>query len=224
MAIDFYHRLLVEGPPADVRQLRADLWAEYPRQIGKQRWTEVVPFSFERLYALAPAARRVEPEVPYDPYDVSVWPIRRLSPRRGLLRYRFHTRNLQIDDLVRALSKVRPSLRFMLVSLDDTGVWSILASRGKSRFWSPSERLQARTWARAGREFGLAGEDVYDSAEAQFWVDDQLRDQAMRCWPSFARGVDRGRLRWDNQPVLRDIEMERELAVIELMAARRRRR
>lgn len=116
MAVDFLHRLLVEGPPADVRQLRADLWTEYPREVGGEKWTEVVPFSFARLYALAPAARRVEKQVPYDPYDLSVWPIRRLSARRALLRYRFHTRNLEVDGLVAALARARPSLRFLLVS------------------------------------------------------------------------------------------------------------
>lgn len=133
VAVDYSHRLITEGPPATVARLRDDLHAAYPRVIKRKTWIEVVPFSFERLYALAPAARRIERDVPYDPYDLSVWPIRRFAPRRALLRYQFHTRNLEVDRLLRPLSRVYPSLRFVLATfcVDDSSVSTYLLSRGK---------------------------------------------------------------------------------------------
>lgn len=83
MAVDYYHRLLVSGKPAGVRAFRDAIYREYPRTIaGESRrvptsspatWTEIVPFSFAGLYELAPAARRVEAQIPFDPYDLSAW-------------------------------------------------------------------------------------------------------------------------------------------------------
>ena len=60
MAVDYFHRLLVSGKPADVRAFRDAIYREYPRTIAGETWTEIAPFSFAGLYELAPAARRVE--------------------------------------------------------------------------------------------------------------------------------------------------------------------
>ena len=76
MAVDYIHRLLVSGKPAGVRAFRDAIYRSYPRTITGETWTEIAPFSFAGLYELAPAARRVEREIPDDPYDLSAWPVR----------------------------------------------------------------------------------------------------------------------------------------------------
>ena len=93
MAVDYFHRLLVSGKPADVSAFRDGIYREYPRTIAGKTWTEIVPFSFAGLYELAPAARRVEPEIPDDPYDLSAWPVRTVEGERAEIRYQMHTRN-----------------------------------------------------------------------------------------------------------------------------------
>ena len=64
MAVDYLHRLLITGRHEAVRRLVQALYREYPRTVAGQTWTEIVPFSFEALYKLAPNAIRVEREVP----------------------------------------------------------------------------------------------------------------------------------------------------------------
>ena len=71
MAVDYFHRLLVSGKPAGVRAFRDAIYRAYPRTIAGETWTEIAPFSLAGLYELAPGARRVEPEIPDDPYDLS---------------------------------------------------------------------------------------------------------------------------------------------------------
>ena len=117
MAVDYFHRLLVAGTTDDVRAFRRRMYREYPRTVGGKSWNEVVPFCFEALYELAPAARRVEPEVPCDPYELSAWPLRRIRARLAEVRYQFQTRNLEMDGLLRALSRALPSLTFTLTTL-----------------------------------------------------------------------------------------------------------
>src|SRR5688572_32539105 len=95
MAVDYFHRLLVSGKPAGVRAFRDAIYREYPRTIAGKTWTEIVPFSFAGLYELAPAARRVEAEIPFDPYDLSDWPMRTLAGERAEIRSEEHTSELQ---------------------------------------------------------------------------------------------------------------------------------
>jgi hypothetical protein len=89
MAVDYFHRLLVTGRSHDVRTFRRAMYREYPRTIGGETWTEIVPFSFAGLYELAPAARRIEAEIPYDPYELSAWPVRKIDRQRAEVRYQF---------------------------------------------------------------------------------------------------------------------------------------
>mgnify|MGYP003336636391 FL=1 len=91
MSVDYFHRLRVYGTRHDVRDFRNRIYREYPRTIAGETWTEIVPFSFAALYDLAPAARDVEAEVPFDPYELSAWPIRTLSGQRAEIRYQLQT-------------------------------------------------------------------------------------------------------------------------------------
>ena len=59
MAVDYFHRLLVSGKPADVRAFRDAIYREYPRTIAGKTWTEIVPFSFAGLYELAVNVKEV---------------------------------------------------------------------------------------------------------------------------------------------------------------------
>lgn len=67
MAVDYLHRLIIRGPGEDVRAFRRQIYREHPRKLGRKSWTEMVPFCFMALYELAPAARRIAPNPPYDP-------------------------------------------------------------------------------------------------------------------------------------------------------------
>lgn len=101
--------------------------------------------------------------------------------------------------------------------LDNGIIWSVIASKQRVRLVPVSQALQRRLWERARLRFRLAGDAVYDSDEADDWVEQQCLAEATRCWSAFARGVDRGRLNWSNQRVLRDLDMERELAALEMV-------
>ena len=117
MAVDYLHRLIIRGPREDVRAFRRQIYREYPRRIARKSWTEIVPFSFTALYEIAPAASRIEPEAPDDPYELSAWPVRRVGSNKAEVRYQFQTRNLEMVGLIRVLSRALPSLTFTLATL-----------------------------------------------------------------------------------------------------------
>jgi hypothetical protein len=170
------------------------------------------------LYELAPAARRFEPEVPYDPYDLSVWPVRRITPRRSELRYQFHTRNLEMPGLLRPLSRAVPSLTFVLATLcfDDSTAVSYRFARGIEHEWhDPDPEVM---WQRARKKFRLSGDEVYMDDHAEHWVEEKLLEEALNHWTA-PRNQSAGRAfsrkSW-NQPRVRDLASERELALIEI--------
>ena len=49
---------------------------------------------------MAPAAYRIQSEVPYDPYELSGWPVRRITRKQSEVRYQFQTRNLEMVALI----------------------------------------------------------------------------------------------------------------------------
>ncbi len=79
-----------------------------------------------RCMTFAPAVRKIEPEVPFDPYDLRAWPVRRLDDQRAEIRYQLHTRNLELIDLLRPLARALPRLTFTLTTLclDDSSIES----------------------------------------------------------------------------------------------------
>ena len=177
MAVDYSHRLIVQGPHDVVRRFRRQMYREYPRTLAGRTWTEIVTFSFAALYEIAPAARRIEPEVPYDPYDLCDWPIRRVSVRQSEVRYRFHTRNLEMIGLIRALSRELPSLTFMLTTfcLDDNSIIAYRLRGGKLQQWTLPERQQQFHWERTLTRFRLEeGEVAYANEEARGWHEEQM--------------------------------------------------
>jgi hypothetical protein len=124
VAIDYLHRLIIEGPHDDVRAFRRHVHREYPRTIGGKTWSEFVPFSFAALYEMAPAVRRIEREPPCDPYELSAWPVRRIARGLAEARCQFQTKNVEMIGFVRVLSRARPSLTFTpaTLCLDDSSI------------------------------------------------------------------------------------------------------
>ena len=219
MAVDYFHRLIVRGRRRQVAGLRRRLARTWSRRIGRQTFTEQLPFSFAALYDIAPAASRVEREVPGEPYDVRVWPIAQGDRGPAELRYQLHTREVDLFGFLRPLSRACPSLTFVLSTLylDDGEFASFHARRGRvKQWWLPALRHEAH-WDRARRKFRLAGDDVYEDDDATFYAEEGMNDEAHDHWnPASVRHGPRRRRRWWNRPVARDFETERELDVIEI--------
>jgi hypothetical protein len=216
MAVDYLHRLIVRGARKRILAFRREIYRRYSRKIGRKSWIEVVPFSFAALYEIAPAARRIEEEVPYDAYDMSAWPIRRIGSTQAEVRYQFHTRNLEMADLIRVLARARPALTFTLLTfcLDDMSIELYRFGNGRSKRWEYPEERREFHWDRARAKFGLTGENVYDDEVAEHWAEEEILHEALTHWDGIGAGSRPARprrYRWWNRPVLRDLETEQQL-------------
>ena len=163
MATDYFHRLVVTGRAERIWDFSKRIHREYPRTVAGETWTEIVPFSFAALYDIAPRARTIEAEVPYDAYELSAWPVTRNGRRDALVRYQFQTRNMEMAPLIRVLARAVRDLTFTLVTfcLDDSSIESYRFEAGRQRKWTLPPRVSAAHWERARRKFGLSGDDVY---------------------------------------------------------------
>jgi hypothetical protein len=220
VAVDYFHRLIVRGPRRDILTFRREIYRRYPRKIGRKSWMETVPFSFAGLYEIAPAARRIESKIPVDAYDMSVWPIRRLSKREAEIRYQFHTRKLEMADLIRVLARARPALTFTLLTfcLDDSSIELYRFGNGRTKRWEYPEERREFHWDRARAKFRLAGDDVYDHEAAEHWAEEEMLHEALSHWDGAdSMRSDRGRrYDWWNRPRLRDLTTKRQLFLYEL--------
>jgi hypothetical protein len=219
MAVDYFHRVLVAGKREDVRAFRDRIYREYPRTVGGETWTEIVPFSFAALYDLAPAARKIESEIPFDPYDLSAWPIRTLPEQRAEIRYQLHTRNLELVDFLRPLARALPRLTFTLTTLclDDSSIEAYRLRGRRELKWVILDRRRDFHWDRARRKFKLVGDEVYDDDEAHRWAEEEMLTEAFSHWDETGR-VRRDqaprRYRWWNAIPLRDLDTERKLSLL----------
>src|SRR5512145_2364216 len=107
---------MVRGPCKEILSFRRQIYRRYRRKIGRKSWMEIAPFSFAALHEIASAARRIEEEFPYDAYDMSVWPMRPINRGQAEVRYQFHTRNVEMADLIRVLARARSALTFTLLT------------------------------------------------------------------------------------------------------------
>jgi hypothetical protein len=217
MAIDYLHRLIERGPHKGIVTFRREIYRRYRRKIGRESWIEIVPFSFAALYEIAPAARRVEPGIPCDAFDMSVWPTHRLGRARAEVRYQFHTRNMEMADLIKVLARARPGLTFTLLTLcfDDSSIELYWFSRGRSKKWKYPERRTDFHWNRAIVKFGLSEDNDEGYEEAEQWTDEEMMHEALNHWNQGNPSAQSGRYRWWNRPVLRDLETEMQLAAYE---------
>jgi hypothetical protein len=216
MAVDYFHRLLVAGPRFEVREFQRRMHREFSRTIAGQTWTEIVPFSFEALYELAPTVRSIEAEIPFDPYELSAWPVRNINGGRAEVRYQFQTRNLELFPFMAPLALALPALTFTLVTfcLDASSIEAHRLRRSRVQKWVLPDRHQELHWNRARRKFGLVGDEVYDDDDARRWAEEEMLHEALNHWDEAGR-VRRGRLRrheWWNAVPLRDLDTERKLS------------
>ena len=221
MAIDYFHRLVVTGLAERVRDFRKRIHREYPRTVAGETWTEIVPFSFAALYEMAPRARSVEAEVPWDPYELSVWRVTRIGKRDALLRYQFQTRSLEMAPLIRVLARALPGVTFTLVTFcfDDSSIESYRFEAGRERKWLLPQRVRDGHWERARRKFGLAGADVYDDDDAERWAEEEMLRYALDHWEQGATsGSHRRRYDWWNRSPLRTLDEERAIMAIQIAA------
>lgn len=221
MAVDYLHRLIIRGPHQDIRAFRRQIYREYPRSIGRKSWTEIVPFSFTALYEMAPAASRIEPEAPADPYELSAWPVRRVGPNQANVRYQFQTRNLEMIDLIQVLSAALPSLTFTLATLclDASSIEVYRLKDGRMQKWALPQRRRDFHWSRARIKFGLAGDDVYENDDAEHWAEEEMLHEALTHWEegsAAAHSSRRSRYRWWNRLPLRDLATEQQLLLYEI--------
>ena len=189
MAVDLLHRLVVTGPVEAVADLSRRLVRRAVRKSGRLTWRERNPFSFRRLYQLAPDAYRIEPVIPYDPYDASDWPLVALPGGRAEVRYQFSTRNLELQDFVRVLSSQFPIVTFYLLThcLDDGEVAAYAVRNGRVRHWLLPEARQDSHWNSARRKFRLSGDDLYENGEARSFAEERMRAEALAHWVEAAR-------------------------------------
>jgi hypothetical protein len=183
MAVDYFHRLVVSGSPPDLQAFRRAVGHTVHRPKIRA-WHECVPLSFGAMYALCPELTRVEPSPPDDPYDLAVWPITSLPDQRAETRYQFHTRNLEMHAFLGPVSSRFRTLILVLVTfcLDDNSITSYLIRKGRLREFPLPEARHDRHWALARRQFRLAGEAIYEHAEARSFVEGRLLDEALGHW------------------------------------------
>jgi hypothetical protein len=221
MAVDYFHRLVVTGRADRIRDFRKRIYRKYSRTVAGETWTEIVPFSFAALYEIAPRARTVEAEVPYDAYELAAWPVTRIGNRDAMVRYQFQTRNLEMASLIRVLARAVPGVTFTLVTfcLGDSSIESYRFQAGRQRKWIIPQRVRDGHWERARRKFGLAGEDVYEDDDAERWAEEEMLKDALDHWERGATsGLRMRRCGWWNREPLRTLDEERAIVAIQLAA------
>jgi hypothetical protein len=213
MSITYLNRLLVVGTPNQVKSFRDTMRRTVHRRIGRKSWDEQVPFSLERL---ATITGMPDPEnYAEEPYTMSAWPIRRVTPRRAEIRYQFETMNLEMPPPIKRLSRRMPGLNFRLLvhCLDDDSPESFEIRAGRVRTHSLSDQSREQYWQAAGKKFGLSGDDIYDDDEVTFFAEERMREDVLNIWetPKTVRRRD-----WWNRPAIRLMMDEMELAVLEI--------
>ncbi len=216
MAITYLNRVVVSGTPRHVTAFRDTMRRTLHRKVGKKSWTERVPFS---LVELARIIRMRDPEsYAYEPYSMSVWPLRRITARRAEIRYQFQTRNLEIDKPLKRLSRHMPhiTIRLMVHCLDDDSPYSFEMKAGRSRKHSLSDATRERYWEAARKRFGLTDDDVYDDDDAETFAEERMREDVLNFWHPGAASRQRD---WWNRPAIRMMIDEMYLATVEVSEA-----
>jgi hypothetical protein len=100
---------------------------------------------------------------------------------------------------------------------DDSSIETYrLTGRSEQRWPFPESRRDFH-WDRARKKFKLAGDNVYDDDEADYWAEQEMLTEAFGHWDDAGR-MRRGRApryRWWNAIPLRDLDTERKLSVLE---------
>jgi hypothetical protein len=217
MAVNFFNRLIVSGPHVNVRDFGARAERTYERTVGDESWLEHEPLSFTALETITPLFPGEDRF--WDPYEICVWPMKRVSVRHAEIRYQFETRGIDLSPALKRLSRKLPRLTFRLMTLclddGDVETWEIRA--GKMRFRRVSDRRREFHWDAARRKFRLEGEDVYEDDDATQFTEFRMCDEALGSWEK--RGGKPRRLNWDRGQVFKTLDDERLIAIAALTLA-----
>jgi hypothetical protein len=212
MAVDYYHHLVVTGPRAGVADFAHRIAMVRTRRVAGVTTREASPFSFASLYAMA----NLKEEVPADPYDMVRWPVVRRGRGAAEVRYRFHTRSLEVHPLVRRLSRKVPRLTFALVTicLDDSDVAPFRIRNGRQQGGWLGGEWREPFWQRAAEARGLPLDEAYEDEGVEALAERWMLDEAVRMATRTTR-----RYRWDGGRVYRDLDDEREAFMRDLARA-----
>ena len=212
MATDYYHYIVVSGPRHAVEDFVHRIALVATRRVAGKVTHTTVPFSFESLYTMT----RMKDEVPYEPYDMTRWPIGRRGPRAAEVRYRFHTRNLEMHSLVERLSGVTPRLRFALVTqwLDTGDFAAFTLEKGRTRGNWFDEDWREPFWEKAAQKYEMPVDDAYDDSAAEYFAESLMLEEAVK----IATGSSR-RYEWGGGRVYRELENERATAIHDIAMA-----
>ena len=201
MAVDYYHFLVVSGPRPAVTDFVHRIAPVVDRRVAGKVDRQEVPFSFESMYAIA----KIKGDHPGEAFDMMRWPIVRRG-RGAEVRYRFHTRSVELHPLLKRLSKVTPHLAYALVTLclDDGDFGHYAIKKGSVRGKWLGEEWRMPFYERVAGRKKVTLEDVYDDADLTAEAESEMRDAAMQ----IATGSDR-RYRWTGGQIYRDLWDER---------------
>lgn len=211
MAVDYYHHIVVTGPRPAVSDFVNRIALVVSRRVGGVTHQVTVPFSFESMFAMA----KMRGKVPCDPYDMTRWPLVQRG-RMAEARYRFHTRNLEMQSLLKRLSRAVPQLHFALVTmcLDDSDIAPFTIQNGRLRGkWLPGTWHEP-FWQRAARKYKMSLDDAYQDDVAEAAAESWMMDEAMRK----ATGSPR-RYHWTGGRIYRNLQDVRDALIRELAEA-----
>lgn len=222
MAVEYLNRIVALGAAPRVKEFRDAMRRTVDRKVRDKIWQDEVPFSLETLARITEMS---DPEdYAYEPYDISVWPIRRISSRQVELRYQFTTRNLDMAEPLTLLSNHFPKLTFRFVAFCsvDGGVYGYRIRDGGSAFRHLSEARTESHWNAARKKFRLSGDDVWDDDLATEFAEERMREDLLNSWDP--PGRIRRRRNWSDQPEARPFEDERVIAMVEISDAQDRKK
>ena len=201
MAVDYYHYLLVSGSHAAVREFVHRIALVVDRRVAGTNSRQIVPFSFESLYTMA----AIKGDGPGEAFDMSRWRVVRRG-RSSEVRYRFHTRSVELHPLLKRLSKKTPRLLFALVThcLDDNDFGQFAIRKGVLRGGWLGDQWREPFWELTSKRFKMPLDECYEDPQTEMWAEDRMRDAALE----LAIGSPR-RFSWAGGQTFRRYEDER---------------
>jgi hypothetical protein len=143
------------------------------------------------------------------------WRIVRRGGGQAEVRYRFHTRNLELHPLLKRLSKRMPHLRFALVTVcvDDMDFAPFTIKAGKLRGKWLGGDWRTPFWEQIARRFGVDVEEAYEDDDMEIEAHALMLDAAV----AIATGSPR-RYRWGGGRVYRKLGDEQAKAIADIVA------
>ena len=118
------------------------------------------------------------------------------------MRYRFHTRNMELEPLIKKLSRAERKLTFSLVThcLDDGDFGAFSFTAGKQRGKWLGDAWREPFWQQTAERLKITVDDAYEDEYAETVAENLMRDEAMKIATGFDRTYD-----WAGERVYRDL-------------------